>query len=255
AGSLEERVTARTQELSEVNAELTRDITERRRVEAALATANQKLMLLSQITRHDISNRVFAMLVAIDLARDHAGKDEALMQDFSEMEKTAHSIQAQIAFAKDYQEIGAQGPAWFPVDILIRNAAGQRDAKNIQVVTDVGDLRIHADPMIGRVFYNLIDNAIRHGGHVSRITFSTRPEGTSLVIICEDDGVGVPDKDKQHIFSKGFGRDSGLGLFLIQEILAITGITIRETGEYGRGARFEITVREGQFQAGTTPSP
>ena len=71
-GTLEERVSLRTRELSEVNTELTRDINERRRVEAALATANQKLMLLSQITRHDISNRVFALLVDLDLARDHA---------------------------------------------------------------------------------------------------------------------------------------------------------------------------------------
>jgi len=35
----------------------------------------------------------------------------------------------------------------------------------------------------------------------------------------------------------------GLGLFLSREILAITGITITETGEPGNGARFEIAVR------------
>jgi signal transduction histidine kinase len=36
----------------------------------------------------------------------------------------------------------------------------------------------------------------------------------------------------------GFGRHTGLGLFLSREILSITGITITETGEPGKGAVF-----------------
>ena len=70
--SLESRVVERTKELSEITIVLQNDIAERRKVEAALATVNQKLSLLSQITRHDISNRVFALLANIDLAKDDA---------------------------------------------------------------------------------------------------------------------------------------------------------------------------------------
>lgn len=250
AGSLEERVVLRTQELSEVNAELTRDIAERRRVEAALATANQKLMLLSQITRHDISNRVFALLVNIDLAKDQAAAIHhgQLQDNLQNMEKNVHGIQAQIAFAKDYQEIGAQAPGWHYVDRSVRSAAGQLNLAKVRLEVSTGRLEIFADPMIGKVFYNVIDNALRHGGQVTRIAFSCRQDGPAMVIICEDDGSGIPEKDKQHIFTKGFGRDSGLGLFLIHEILAITGITIRESGEPGKGARFEMRVSEGNYR-------
>lgn len=70
--TLEERISQRTQELSDVNKDLKEDIAERRKIESALAMANQKLTLLSQITRHDISNRVFALLVELDLAKDIA---------------------------------------------------------------------------------------------------------------------------------------------------------------------------------------
>ena len=69
---LESRVVERTKELSEITSVLQNDIAERRKVEAALSTVNQKLSLLSQITRHDISNRVFALLANIDLAKDDA---------------------------------------------------------------------------------------------------------------------------------------------------------------------------------------
>ena len=61
------------------------------------------------------------------------------------------------------------------------------------------------------------------------------------VIICEDDGAGVPADEKEKIFSYGFGKNTGLGLFLSREILNITGISIKETGELHKGARFEIT--------------
>jgi len=250
AGNLEERVLQRTRELSDVNAELNRDIEERRRVESALAAANQKLTLLSQITRHDVANRLFALLVDIDLARDRAGlvKDPDLDRALDGMEKTSRGIQAQIAFMKDYQEIGSQLPGWFAVDMIALNAADQLSRQDVRVTTDLADLEIFADPMISKVFYNLIDNALRHGERVRHISFTCRRQGESMVIVCEDDGVGIPEKDKQHIFAKGFGKDSGLGLFLIHKILSITGITISETGEPGKGARFEIAVSPDKFR-------
>jgi signal transduction histidine kinase len=247
--TLEERVALRTHELSAVNAELKQDIAERRRVESALAMVNQKLTLLSQITRHDISNRVFALLVELDLAKEEAG-DGRIQSSLDAIGKTAMTIQDQIAFTKDYQEIGAQIPGWHRIDAVIRDVTGQRDTGDVEVTVDLGGVEIFADPMIGKVFYNLIDNALRHGGPATRIAFSRHMSGPDLVISCEDDGTGIPDADKQHIFTKGFGKDSGLGLFLIREILSITGISIAETGTLGKGARFEITIPAGNYRAG-----
>jgi len=50
------------------------------------------------------------------------------------------------------------------------------------------------------------------------------------------------------LFTRGFGRHTGLGLFLTREILSITGITIVENGEPGRGARFEMQVPGGAYR-------
>jgi signal transduction histidine kinase len=52
----------------------------------------------------------------------------------------------------------------------------------------------------------------------------------------------------ERIFERGYGKNTGLGLFLSREILAITGITITENGVPGKGARFEITVPKGAYR-------
>jgi len=97
--------------------------------------------------------------------------------------------------------------------------------------------------MLEKVFYNFFDNAVRHGEHVTEISVTCREEyGGDAVIAVKDNGVGVPAEMKERIFGNGFGKHTGYGLFLAQEILSITGISIRETGEERKGACFEIIV-------------
>ena len=59
---------------------------------------------------------------------------------------------------------------------------------------------------------------------------------------------GYSGRGQENTFPKGFGKHTGLWLFLTREILAITGITITETGVPGKGARFEMTVPNGAFR-------
>ena len=80
------------------------------------------------------------------------------------------------------------------------------------------------------------------------IRISLLVQGDGLLLTYEDDGVGITDADKEHLFERGFGKHTGFGLFLSREILAITGISIRETGTAGTGARFEILVPKGAWR-------
>jgi len=93
-----------------------------------------------------------------------------------------------------------------------------------------------------------MDNAARYGGKITKIQFSIEERDDDHIIVCEDDGEGVVAEEKEKIFERGFGKNTGLGLALSREILSITGITITETGEPGKGARFEITVPKGVFR-------
>ena len=83
---------------------------------------------------------------------------------------------------------------------------------------------------------------------MTTIRVTSREENVSLVITVTDDGIGIPQEDKSLLFAKGFGKNTGLGLFLSREILSITGIKISENGEPGKGAQFVITVPKDGFR-------
>ena len=122
------------------------------------------------------------------------------------------------------------------------------DVNDVSVDSKLGGLELWADPMLEKVFVNLLDNSMRHGERVGTVSFSYETVGDNLRLVVQDDGVGIPPEEKDRIFQRGYGRNTGLGLFLIREILGITGYSITETGTPGKGARFEIDVPRGLFR-------
>ncbi len=223
------------------------DITDQKRAEDALTIACQKMNLLSSITRHDILNQLTVLSGYLALSEEFAS-DEKLI-NFIKKEATAtERINQLITFTKHYQDIGVQAPQWQNVHDTIATAATSLDLSSVNVQIPVSNIEIYADPLLSKVFYNLLENSVRHGQHTSLIQFSYRDNEDTLTIICEDNGEGIDQETKKHLFKRGYGKHTGYGLFLIREILAITGILIDETGEPGNGARFEITVPNGAFR-------
>lgn len=227
---------------------LIQDITDQKQAEEGLRQANRKLKLLSGITRHDIQNQLTALLGYIDLSEEMTA-DSNLQMIFRRENELVAQIRSEITFTKGYEEVGVHSPEWQKVGVLIENAELLIPAGAVHLHSTLDDLEIYADPLLMRVFYNLIENALRHGHRVTEIRFSMHPgDAGTQVLVCEDDGDGVPADQKELIFCKGVGTNTGLGLFLTREILAITGITIAETGTYGRGARFEMIVPKGEYR-------
>jgi signal transduction histidine kinase len=216
----------------------------------ALESANKKLNLLSSITRHDINNQLTALLAFLELTKMQSG-DPVIRDYIIKEEDLAHNIQRQVAFSRDYEEIGVHAPQWQNVETLVLAVQQSRQLGTIQLQHAVHGLEILADPLLEKIFSNLIDNSLRHGERVGRISVSCRITEPSLSIVYEDDGTGIAQSEKERIFEKGFGKNTGMGLFLSREILDITGLTIRETGTVGAGARFEIAVPAGKFRFAT----
>ena len=218
------------------------DITDRKLAEKALFQANQKLNLLSGITRHDISNQLTALTGYLQLIENDSN-DLLRHEHLEKILTAAKRISTMIRYTKEYEDIGVRAPVWHDCRALVDTAIKETNVAYVEILNHIPEgVEVFADPLIIKVFYNLIDNAIRHGKSASKIRFSGAKNEGLYIIACEDDGVGIPAEDKKKIFEHGFGMNSGLGLALSCEILNITGITLSEAGEPGNGARFEIAV-------------
>jgi len=224
------------------------NISDIRQVEDALLLSNKKLNLLSSITRHDINNQLMALQSYLTLL-EKKHPDPSHTEFFRKAAVAGQRISAMIQFSKEYEQIGVKAPVWQDYRTGADTAAGQVSLGKVLVKNDLpSGEEVFADPLIVKVFYNLMDNAVRYGGKITTIRFSADERDGDRIIVCEDDGDGIPTAEKERIFERGFGKNTGLGLYLSREILAITGITIRETGEPGKGARFEMTVPKGMWR-------
>lgn len=224
-----------------------RDISELKQMRDALRSANEKLNLLNTIIRHDVLNTVAGLVGLEDMALDIVPNGEAaeLLKD---IKSSTLKIKQQIAFTREYQDIGVMVPQWQNVREVVARAGSSIERNGVDIVPDVGSLEVYADPLLEKAFYNLMDNAVRYGATLTAIRFHWRETHGALLLFCEDDGAGVSDAVKEKIFERGFRQNTGQGLFLVREILAITGIAIRETGRIGEGARFEMMVPAGAYR-------
>ncbi|HOT02639.1 MAG TPA: CHASE4 domain-containing protein [Methanolinea sp.] len=224
-------------------------ITAERAARESARIANEKLVLLSKITRHDILNQITVIRGFADLSRDSLPSDSPVTPFINRISSASAAIEEQLAFTREYELGGDHAkPAWFNIHDLASGIVRKMPLGEIDVDIDTGDLEIYSDPLLERVIFNLVDNSLSHGEKVTRIRFTFHEEEGSGVLVYEDDGIGIPSHQKGLVFEQGFGRKRGLGLFLTRGILSVTGIKISETGVPGEGARFEIRVPKGMYR-------
>jgi PAS domain S-box-containing protein len=220
---------------------MARDITESRRAAFSLDQARKKLNLLNIVTFQDIQSAAFS-LSAYHILINKQLKDPASSSYLEKESALIQKIITSLDFAKNFQDLGMKPPRWQNASQTFLFAISHLDFLHISHDFLLGDLEVYADPLFEKAFSNLMENVLRHGKTATavRLWYEEKPDG--LILFIEDNGVGIPREEKHMIFDRSYGKDTGLGLFLVREILSITGMSIRETGEKGKGARFEILV-------------
>jgi signal transduction histidine kinase len=108
-----------------------------------------------------------------------------------------------------------------------------------------------------QVIMNFIDNAIYYtpaGGH---ITVSLRDTGKSIEMRVTDDGIGVPQAERHHLFSKFYRAKNaqkarpdgtGLGLFMARKVVVTQGGAIIFSSQEGKGSTFGFTFPKVKMQ-------
>ena len=232
-------------ELSGFYADLEGKVAERSK---EVEQANKKLRLLGSITRHDALNQISIISGWISLAEESTD-DKDLLATLGKIKDASVNLAANLEFTRIYEKVGVKKPEWTQMERTLTQSLFGIGPHKLKLHNGLGDLQVYCDPMIQNVLRNLVDNSIRHGGDVSRVSFTYNETPDGLLIVYEDDGKGIPLGQKEELFEPGIqpGRKS-YGLYLSREILSITGITIRECGVPGKGARFELLVPKDRYR-------
>jgi len=230
-------------------ANVSTDITERKLFEDTLLRVNRKLNILSRLTREDLTNQIFILGSYLGIAKKQAAGQDQIIETVQKGVRAIRLINETIDYSKDYQDMGAKPPKWQNVKVAMLFGLSHISIGNIRHSLETEDLEIFADPLLEKVCQRLFENSVKHGDHVTRIRVwhMVTPDGVTIVF--EDDGTGIPPEKKEQIFLRGDSMHvSTRSLNFVREILDITGITIKETGEPGKGARFDMTVPKGAWR-------
>lgn len=226
------------------------DITDLKLAEETVKSANVKLNTLTKVTRHDVINQLTILLGYIEVLEQALPGNTSIKKHAEKIKNAAQTIQNLVVFTREYQNLGMELARWYSLDKLIHNAIEKANARSLKITIDPRPVSIYTDPLIERVFENLVDNATRYGETVSEIRVSFDDANHTGKIIFEDNGTGIPAELKNKIFTKDAGKTTAFGLFISKEILGYHGISIQETGEPGKGARFEIGVPTARYKIG-----
>jgi PAS domain S-box-containing protein len=229
---------------------IARDITERKIAWTSLEETmnelvmiNEKLGVVSRMTRHDARNKLFVILNNIYLATQTLSEDHVAVGYLKNIESTVEKLEKIFEFAGTYEMLGAEELSYANAEKSVNEAVLLFSTLNgVKLLNECHGLTVLADSLLRQLFYNLIHNSLKYGEKLSQIRICYKEADDQLVLVYEDDGVGIPEGEKERIFKEGYGNGTGYGLYLIRKICEAYGWTIQETGVPGKGAQFTITI-------------
>jgi signal transduction histidine kinase len=231
-------------ELSSLADEINKMLVRIEQDQSELKSMNEKLRVVGKLTRHDVRNKLAAVTGNAYLVKKKLDDHNETSKHMEEIESAVQQMERIFSFAETYEMLGVEELAYIDVEKTVEEAVSLfSDLKGVEVMNDCRGLTVLADSLLRQVFYNLIDNSLKYGEKAKKIrVYYEETDKSQLKVVYEDDGVGIPDGEKLKLFSEGYGKGTGYGLYLIKKICDEYGWAIRETGEQGEGAQFTITI-------------
>ena len=242
------------------------DVTDRKRAERDLETERDRLALLNQIVRHDIRND---MSVALGWGGELAKRIDPADEDAFERIMTAatHTKELTEAVGDLVDILGAADPELeaiplapvlrTEVDRVRSNFDYRSQSVTIRGDDDLPTVDVWATPILASVFGNLLDNAVFHNDKAAiEIEVGAEVTAETAVVRIADNGPGVPDERKREVFGRGEkgleSPGSGLGLYLVDNLVDTYGGSVRIEDNDPEGAVFRVELRRADPESHST---
>jgi PAS domain S-box-containing protein len=235
-------------------ASIVRDVTERDRIREELLR-NEHLAALGEMAAavaHEVKNPLAAIHGAVRVIGKSFPPDDARAAVVDEVQRQVRRLDATVRDLLTFARPAT--PRYHDVDFaefsgrILRVLREEPALKAHRVETRVPPgLRVRADPqLLETILLNLLLNAGEAlGDRAGRIQLEAERDGDGARITVRDDGPGVPDEARPHIFKPFFTtkhRGSGLGLTIVKKLVEVMGGRIELETAPGRGAAFTVTL-------------
>ena len=216
-------------------------IADQQRQVSAQQVANAAVSSITARVRHDILNQIMVLSGYAELLHDMV-PDPSAQLFLEKIEKAAEKINWNIAFTRSYQDLGAGEARWQLLGPVLAAAARQAGNRITLDPSAVGEVSLFAEQHLPEVWATLFSYAITHRSPVTRVRLTLKRTIAGLLLIWEDDGLPIPERDQNRLFEYGYLQMPEYDLFLSAASLSVTGITLSVAPDQQSGARFQITV-------------
>jgi len=215
------------------------DITERVNSAKQIELGRERLMTLNKIIRHDLANDFLVIRSAINIY-NKSGDETMLSEIKKRIDRSLEAIHSYHNFETFLDSETSMSE--IDIDELIRDRLLEINELEYNVT---GKSKILADDTINTVFTNLISNSINHG-KANKIEVEITNNSRICKIVFKDNGIGIPDDIREHIFDEGFsaGENShtGIGLYVVRKTIEYFGGKIY-VADNPNGATFVIELK------------
>jgi signal transduction histidine kinase len=141
---------------------------------------------------------------------------------------------------------------------LIAEIRPTLDQRSLELLCSDAPLWIDGDLLrLEQVFQNLFQNALKYSDPLAPVTVRVTAQATQFCIWVEDEGIGIDQSDLPHLFQRFYRSTSaaiqqtaglGIGLFVVQEIVALHGGTVTVESTPGVGSTFTVFLPRPQYE-------
>jgi PAS domain S-box-containing protein len=279
---LEKRVEERTtelqitvQQLLNTNKQLAGEIIERKKIENLLRNTEQEIRLalekekeLSEfksrfvtMASHEFRTPLSTILSSTALMEHYKKEEEQYKRD-KHLGRIRKSVQHLTTILNDFLSLSKleEGKANYePETFLLQDFCAEvideiegllKKGQQIFHESQNKGLKVYMDKkMLRIVLFNLLSNAIKYSPPNKPIYCKDEVVDNKLVLTIRDEGMGIPEKDQEHLFGRFFRasnatniQGTGLGLNIVQQYLKLLNGTIKFESELEKGTTFIITL-------------
>ncbi|MFP4002096.1 MAG: ATP-binding protein, partial [Thermoplasmata archaeon] len=214
--------------------------------------AEEREEFLHSLLRHDLRNKIHISKGNLDLLKESGLPEEKkeYLDDALESYEEGMDI---IEKVRDLKKLGKDEVKEVSIGggILRRSVDQYRSeakSKDIEIVLDMNDVtaKVKGGELLPEVFSNLISNSIKHS-YGDKIVVSVEEDEDEVICTVEDNGDGIPPEKKDEIIEKGFttvNSSSGLGLYLVKDIVSHYGGCVEVNDSALGGARFDVHLQK-----------